>query len=138
MQATILLEEDKMEDRRQFKRYPIQLSAKYLKESGDEWKYCSIIDISSKGIRINVSSHEELHLNATLQLEIIVSTKEKSIKATGTLVWLKEITEKMTFEGATSLTKMIVCGVKLVKIDNEDKQTLLEYAYGNWPGSEEE
>ena len=121
-----------MEDRRQFKRYPIQLSAKYLKESGDEWKDCSIIDISSEGMRINVYSHEELHLNATLQLEIIVPTKEKSIKATGTSVWLKEITEKMTFERATSFTKMTMCGVKLVKIDNEDKQTLLDYAYDNW------
>ena len=125
-----------MEDGRKFKRFPIKLSAKYLENKGNEWKNCPIIDIGSGGVRIKVSPHEKPHLNSTLQLEIIIPAKENPIKATGTLVWLKEISEKTSFESTTSLHETIVGGVKLVKIDNEDKRTLFDYAYGNWSGNE--
>jgi hypothetical protein len=115
-----------MEERRLIKRYLIQLSAKYLEEKGNEWKGCSIIDINNEGMRFEVSPHEKIHLDSTLQLEIVVPTKEKPIKATCTLKWKKEIQEKMTFKEGVRSTKMVVCGAKLVKIDSEDMRTLLE------------
>jgi hypothetical protein len=115
-----------MEEKRLIKRYPIQLSAKYLEEGKKEWKDCSIIDINNEGMRIKVSPHEKIHLSATLQLEIVFPTKEKPIKATCTLIWIREIKEKTTFEGGVELSEMVVCGAKIVKIDSEDIRTLLE------------
>jgi hypothetical protein len=72
---------------------------------------------------IEIYLHEKTHIGKTLQLKIIIPTKEKSINATGILVWIKEPNGKTDF----------IVGVKFTKIDHEDKWSLLDYAYDNLP-----
>ncbi|KPJ56038.1 MAG: hypothetical protein AMJ42_05830 [Deltaproteobacteria bacterium DG_8] len=119
-----MIGDSKKEDKRKFKRFPINLNAKYLLEENlKEWKGCTVFNISREGMGIEVYLRERIHGGSILQLKIIIPTKEKPIKATGILMWIKELKEKMNFVG----------GVKFINIDSEDKWTLLDYAYDNWP-----
>ena len=111
-----------MEDKRKFKRFSIDLSARYLLGGNPkEWKGCSVINISREGIGIELYLRERIRIGSTLKIEIIVPTKEEPIKTVGVLVWIKEVKGKMDFVG----------GIKLIKIDSEEKWTLLDYAYDN-------
>ena len=116
------------EDKRKSKRFAIDLSARYLLgESSQEWKGCSIINTSHDGLGIEVYLKEKIHVGTTLRMEITVSTKETPIKSIGILMWIKELKEETDFVG----------GVKLTKIDSEDKWTLMDYVYDNWSGKEQ-
>ena len=122
------MENNTREDRRKFKRFPTQLSARYLEEFGQEWKSCTVINISREGMGIEVYLRERIHVGSIIKLEIIIPTKDGPIRATGILIWLKEFDSKMNFVG----------GVKFTKIDSEDKWILLDYAYANWSRKENE
>jgi len=41
-----------MEERRKFKRFPVQLRARYLRENEEEWKDCTVINIGRGGMGI--------------------------------------------------------------------------------------
>ena len=112
----------KMEDKRKYKRFQIDLNAKYLLEKNPkEWKGCTVVNISRDGMGIIVSLRESIPIGSLLQLEIMFPTQEEPIKAIGVLRWIKEQLEEMNFPG----------GIELTKIDPEDKWTLLDYAYDN-------
>jgi hypothetical protein len=108
-----------MEYKRNFKRFSIDLSARYLLENPKEWQGCTIINISREGMGIEVHLQERIHIGSTLKIEIIVPIKEKPIKAIGILIWTEKLKGKTNFLG----------GVKIIKIDSEDKWTLLDYAF---------
>ena len=117
-----------MEDKRKFKRFPVELSARYLKENTKEWKGCTATNISREGMGMIVYLREKIPLASSLKLEIILPTKNETIKAIGILRWIEEKREGMNFQG----------GIELTEIDSEDKWTLLDYAYDNWPRKGEE
>jgi len=119
-----------MDDRRKYKRFPIELNARYLSEENQkELRGCTVIDVSRGGMGIEVYLQEKIQIGSTLQLEIIIPIKEEqTIKATGILKWIRELEEKMNFLG----------GIELITIDPEDKWTLLDYAYDNWSKRENE
>jgi len=119
---------NEIEDRRKFKRFLVQLSARYLEEFEKEWKGCTVINISREGMGIEVYLRERIHPSSILQLEMIIPTKEEPIKVKGILRWIKELNQEMNFVG----------GIELTKIDSEDKWTLMDYAYDNWPRKEKE
>ena len=96
-------------EKRICKRFPIKLNAQYLQKN-EEWKGCTISDISRCGIGITVNMQESIPIGSSLQLEIISPKKEEPIKATGVLIWIKQ-QMKMSFMG----------GVELIKITPEDK-----------------
>ena len=123
-----MVENSKKEDKRKFKRFPIQLGALYLEEFGKEWKGCSVVNVSREGMRIEAYLKERIYLGEILQFKIIIPAKEEPIKTTGTLMWIKELKEKMGFVG----------GIKLFDIASEEIWTLLDYASENWAGKEVE
>ena len=124
-----MTEISKKEDKRKFKRFPINLDAKYLLEEDQrKWEGCTVINISREGMGIEVYLHERINIGSILQLKIIIPTNEEPIKATGILMWIKEPDEKMNFMG----------GIKFTDIDFEDKWTLMDYAYDNWSIKEKE
>ena len=112
-----------MEDKRKYKRFTIELSARYLKENTKEWKGCTATNISRDGMGIIVYLQEIIPLASSLKLEVILPNKDETIKAIGILRWIEEKREGMSFQG----------GIELTKIDSEDKWTLLDYAYDNLP-----
>ena len=114
-----------MENKRKYNRFPLNLKARYLQEDDhQEWKECSVVDISREGVGIEVYLRERISINSILHLEIIAPEKEKLIKASGFLMWIKE------FKGNSKFN--FIAGMELTKIDSDDKWTLLDFAYGDW------
>ena len=110
-----------MEDRRKFKRFPVQLRARYLVSSEKEWFNCSIINISRGGMGIKVYLQESIPPGLILKFKIIVPKKVEPIETTGILKWIKELKGKKLFVG----------GVELFKKDSEDARVLVDYVYGS-------
>ena len=109
-----------MEDNRKFTRIPAQLSARYSKSDKEEWKDCSVVNISHEGMSVGVYSQEKIAIYSTLQLEISVPVKKEPIASMGTIMWVKKLKgdKKFNFLG----------GVKLISINPEDTWILLDYA----------
>ena len=121
---------DEMDERRKYKRFPVQLVARYQKEDQEEWKECSVTDISREGMGIGVYSRESIQVGSILQLEIVFPKKGRPIGVTGTLMWIEELKGDSKFN--------FVGGVNLIAIDPEDKWALLDYAYEDWNKRENE
>ena len=115
-----------MAERRQIKRYPIQLNARYLEGKGKDWKDCTVTDINNEGIHIRVPPYDKLHLDSTLQLEIVTPVKEKPIKATCTLIWKREIRANTHLKNSVEVTEIVEGGARLEKIDSEDLRDILK------------
>ena len=113
-----------MDDRRRFLRFPLQLGARYAETNGDNWKECSVIDISREGIGIIIHSKEAISKGTLLNLEIDGPVKDDQITVAGKLVWLKELKDDPSFKYAA--------GVQLTSIAPEDKWALIDYAYEDW------
>lgn len=110
-----------MEDNRKFTRIPAQLSARYSKSDKEEWKDCSVVNISHEGMSVGVYSQEKIAIYSTLQLEISVPVKKEPIASMGTIMWVKKLKGDKKFK--------FLCGVKLIAINPEDTWTLLDYAH---------
>jgi len=115
-----------MKEKRKFKRFPAQLSARCLVGSEKEWLNCSIINISRDGMGIEVRLQERIPPDLILKFKIIIPEKVDLIETTGILKWVKELKEEMGFVG----------GVELFNIDSEEARTLLDYANENLPRKE--
>ena len=113
-----------MEDQRKYKRFPSQLSARYLGENKEEWKDCRVINVSREGMGVEIYMQEAINIGSILQLEIDVPVKKESIDAMGTLMWVRELKDDPTFN--------FVGGIQLITIDSEDKWELLDYVYEDW------
>ena len=114
---------EKVEEKRKFKRFPIELNAKFLLgENHKKWKSCMVNNISREGMGMEVYLQERIPIDSVLQIEIIVSGKEKPVMAIGVLKWIRELEKKMNYLG----------GVDLTKIDSRDKWMLLDSAYDEW------
>ena len=113
-----------MEDRREFIRFPVTLSARYSQENQDKWNQCSVIDISRKGMGVVVYLKEKIRLGSTLNFIIDVPGKEPPISAAGTLTWIEDLkgNPEFNFKG----------GVQIIDIHSEDKWILLDYSYEAW------
>ena len=115
------------EERRQYKRFPVELSARYRKQTDKELKGCTVTNISRGGMGIIVYLRERIQLGSTLYLEIIFPQKEGPICADGVLKWIEDKREEMNFKG----------GIEFTTIDAEDKWALLDYAYDKWTEEED-
>ena len=113
-----------MDERRKFIRFPTELISRYSESGENDWKECSVIDISREGMGINVSAQEYISEGVILQMEITVPVQDDPISVTGTLMWIRELKDNPRFN--------YLGGVKLLSIKPEDKWTLMDYAYEGW------
>ena len=113
-----------MDDRRKFLRFPLQLGARYTEEGEDNWKECSVVDISREGMGVIIHSVEVISEGALLTIEINAPVQDDPIVVEGRLVWLKEIKDDPRFNFAG--------GVQLTSISPENKWALMDYAYEGW------
>jgi c-di-GMP-binding flagellar brake protein YcgR len=117
-----------MKDQRNFKRFVIELDAKYLlEENPKEWKGCTVVNVSRGGMGIEIYLQEKVPIGSMLQIEITISSKDDPIITAGVLRWIKELVEDKNYLG----------GVEFAEIDAEDKWKLLDLAYDNWSEEEE-
>ena len=113
-----------MEERRKFLRFPLRLGARYAQENEDNWKECSVVDISREGMGIIIHSVAAISKGALLKIEIDAPMQDDLIMVEGKLLWLKEIKDDPRFNYAG--------GVHLTSISPENKWALIDYAYEDW------
>jgi len=114
-----------MKDKRKFKRFPVELDAKFfLEKNGEEWKHCKVVNVGRGGMGVEVHLQEHFPIGSILKIELAIPSKEGPIKAMGILRWIKELMEEKSFLG----------GVEFMEIDPEDSWVLLDYAYNKWFG----
>ncbi len=113
-----------MDDRRRFLRFPLQLVARYREKMEDNWKECSVSDISREGIGIIIHSKEAIGKGLLLKIEIHAPVEDSPIEVEGKLVWLKELKGDPQF--------IYAGGIQLTSIAPEDKWALIDYAYEGW------
>ncbi len=117
-----------MKDQRNFKRFAIELDAKYLlEENQKEWKGCMVVNVSRGGMGIEIYLQEKVPIGSMLQIEITISSKDDPIITAGVLRWIKALVGDKNYLG----------GVEFTEIDAEDKWKLLDHAYDNWSEEEE-
>jgi hypothetical protein len=112
-----------MKERRKFQRFPMVLSAHYA-IGNNKGKACKITNVSREGTGIMLNEREGIDTTSYIQLDIDVPSKTGSVPALVTLAWIKE--QPKDEETA------FMAGCQLKKIENEDKWTLLDYAYDDW------
>jgi hypothetical protein len=117
-----------MEERRKSKRFPIQLSARCLGASEEEWIDCPVTNVSREGMGIDVLLKERMSPGEILQFKITIPTQEEPIKISGTLTWVKELEEKAGYIG----------GITFFSMDSEKIWGLLNHANKNWTGEGKE
>jgi hypothetical protein len=113
-----------MDDRRKFLRFPLQLSARYTEEHEDNWKECSVVDISREGMGVIIHSVEAISEGTLLTIEIHAPVQDDPIVVEGKIVWMAEIKDDPRFNYAG--------GVQLTSISPENKWALMDYAYEDW------
>jgi c-di-GMP-binding flagellar brake protein YcgR len=113
-----------MDDRRKFLRFSLQLSARYTEQNEDNWKECSVVDISREGMGVVIHSIEAINKGTLLTIEIHAPMQDDPIMIEGKLVWLREIKDVTPFNYAG--------GVQLTSISPENKWSLIDYAYEGW------
>ena len=113
-----------MDERRKFLRSPLQLGARYTEQNEENWKECSVVDISREGMGVIIHSIEAVSAGTLLKIEIDAPIQEDSIMIEGKLVWMNEIKDDPRFNYAG--------GVQLTSISPENKWALMDYAYEGW------
>jgi len=113
-----------MDERRKYIRFPVQLDARYVEKNEENWKECSVIDISREGMGISIYSREMINRGALLWLQITLPVEKNPVAVEGTLIWIRDQKEDPQFN--------YICGVTLSSIRPEDKWLLMDYAYEGW------
>ncbi|MHC5076930.1 MAG: PilZ domain-containing protein [Planctomycetota bacterium] len=97
-----------MDERRQLKRFSLKLKAHYTFEDTQEnWKECSIIDITNNGMGVKFHSLESVETGTPIHLAIVIDETLRPVRLKGVIKW--------GGEGADTS----VCGVELTEIMEE-------------------
>ena len=97
-------EGDKMEEKRTFVRFFINLKARYcVKEKDEVWEECTIFDVSRKGMGITFKP--QINLGTTIFLAITVPKESEPLTVKGILKWVKQ--SRNCYMGGIELTELL-------------------------------
>jgi hypothetical protein len=97
-----------MKERRQLRRFSLKLKAHYtFEDKKDNWKECSIIDVTYNGMGLKFHSPETIEIGTAIHLAIVIDEALRPVRLKGVIKW--------GGEGADSC----VCGVELAEIMDE-------------------
>ncbi len=95
-----------MESRKKFHRFNVEMKGRYfLEEKEDEWKECTVINISREGMGITFLTHEKIVLDSIIHLEMFIPTELESIRVKGIVKWREE--KGNVFVGGIELTRIL-------------------------------
>ncbi len=95
-----------MENRKIFHRFQVEMKGRYfLEEKEDEWKECTVINISREGMGITFLTHEKIDVGSSIHLEMFIPTELESIRVKGTVKWREE--KGNAFVGGIGLTRIL-------------------------------
>ena len=118
-----------MNEKRNFKRFPIDLNAKCFGGGSIEGKECKVVNISRNGIAIELYLKEKIDIAPSLELEINFPERIKPISSQVVLKWIAKLKDETEFNFAA--------GGKLKVIAPDDRECLLDYGFESWRREEE-
>jgi hypothetical protein len=97
-----------MNERRGLRRFSLKLKAHYaFEDKRDNWKDCSIIDVTYSGMGLKFHSLETIKVGTAIHLAIVIDEALRPVRVKGVIKWRGE--------GADGC----VCGVELAEIMDE-------------------
>ena len=90
------------EQKRSSKRFPIQASARYLKDGAKEWKDCFIMDIGHGGLGILMAENGAVSIGKNLTLEMNIDPEKA--RTSGTIRWTKKLLGKCMLNRAIGIS----------------------------------
>jgi len=113
-----------MEEKRRFKRFPLELQAIWTDGSSRATGYCKVTEISRRGIAIQLVAKDRVRPGHDLALEIDIPVKIKPVTATMAVKWVRDLAENPGY--------CFLAGGELACITPDDKERWLDYGYEGW------
>ena len=112
--------ETRREQYRKFLRFPISLQAECLYNVGEQPEPCRVVDISSRGLGIEIDTPVRMQSGQLVLLEIDIASQKTPISAITKLAWVQRQ------EDGFMMQRM---GSYLLFMDPRAKEQLMEQAY---------
>ena len=97
-------------NKRRYGRFDTELKARYCvaKHEGD-WHTCTVVNLSRKGIGIQLHAHETIELDTVIRLEVFIPEKSQPTGVQGIVKWID------------SRGDSVFCGVESIELLDEMK-----------------
>ncbi len=112
-----------MKERRKFLRFPVALKGEYTSGRNNR-EACVLSNISREGAGMRLHVTEKIDGLSDIQLHIGIPTRRTPVQASAKLLWIKEVQEDSGLD--------FIAGIHFKGINEEDKWSLLDYAYDDW------
>jgi hypothetical protein len=100
---------------RRYGRFDTELKARYcMVENEGDWHPCTVVNLSRKGIGIQLNVHETLALDTVIRLEVFIPEKSQPTSLKGIVKWT-DAREDSVFCGVESIE--LLDEMKFSKID---------------------
>ena len=112
--------EKRLEEYRNFLRFPLSLQAKCHYKVGEPVEHCRIVDISSEGLGLELDTPVKMQSGQLVFLDIDVAPQKKPVSAITKLVWVRSQEDGFMSQRV---------GSYLLFMDPWGKEQLMEHAY---------
>jgi len=76
------------DNKRRYGRFDTELKARYcVAENKEDWHACTVVNLSRKGIGIQLQAHETIDLDTVIRLEVFVPEKSRPTSVQGIVKW---------------------------------------------------
>ena len=98
------------DNKRRYGRFDTELKARYCVAANEgDWHACTVVNLSRKGIGIQLDAHETIELETVIRLEVFVPEKSQPTSVQGIVKWTDA-------RGAS-----VFCGVESIELLDEMK-----------------
>jgi c-di-GMP-binding flagellar brake protein YcgR len=98
------------DNKRRYGRFDTELKARYrVAEKEGDWKTCTVVNLSRKGIGIQLHAHETIDLDTVIRLEVFVPEKSQPTSVQGIVKWTEERGDN------------VFCGIESIELLDEMK-----------------
>jgi Tfp pilus assembly protein PilZ len=79
-----------MEERRKYDRYFTKIKAQYRLKEEEDWRECTIINLSHRGMNITFQTSEDINVGSTIYMKVFLSENPKLINVKGVIKWIEQ------------------------------------------------
>ena len=95
---------------RRYGRFDTELKARYcVAENEGDWHACTVVNLSRKGIGIQLKAHETIELDTVIRLEVFIPEKSQPTSVQGIVKW------------TDTRGDGVFCGVEFIELLDEMK-----------------
>ena len=103
------------DNKRRYGRFDTALKARYcVAENEEDWHTCTVVNLSRKGIGIQLQAHATIDLDTVIRLEVFVPEKSRPTSVQGIVKW------------TDARGDSVFCGVESIELLDEMKFSKIE------------